>query len=120
MNSFLKYLLLAEGFAVTTFGLGWWSVPIVAAFWGMASADRFRARNAALCASVGWATLLLIDAARGPVAVMASQLAGVMRVPAPVLYLATLIFPAILAWSAAALVPSLARDRSKAVIADPG
>ena len=120
MNSFLKHLLLAEGFAVTTFGLGWWSVPVVAALWGMASADRFRARNAAFCAAVGWATLLLIDAARGPVAVMASQLAGVMHLPVSVLYLATLIFPAILAWSAAALVPSLTRYRRKAVITDPG
>ena len=118
MNGFIKHLLLAEAFAVATFGLGWWSVPVVAALWGLASTDRLRVRNAALGASAGWATLLLLDAARGPVHAMASQLAGVMRVPVPVLYLATLIFPAVLAWSAAALMPSLRRHREATV--NPG
>lgn len=107
MRRFVKYLLLAEAFAVTTFGLGWWTVPIVAALWGLVSTGTHRARNAAFCAAAGWATLLVLDAARGPVSAMGAQLGRVMHVPAAVLYVLTLLFPAVLAWSAAALVPAL-------------
>ncbi|MDO8500492.1 MAG: hypothetical protein Q7S20_01455 [Gemmatimonadaceae bacterium] len=112
MRNLVKALLLAEAFAVTTFGLGWWSVPIVAALWAAFSTDPGRARMAALCAAGGWATLLLLDAVRGPVGLMASQLGVVMHVPAGVLYVLTLVFPALLAWSAATLAP---RFRGRAV-----
>ena len=115
MPPWVKYVLLAEAFAVTTFGIGWWSVPIVAALWGMFSTDEHRARNAALCAMGGWATLLVLDIVRGPVATMATQLGGVMGVPGFVLILLTLLFPALLAWSAATLVPVLRRSAT----ADP-
>jgi hypothetical protein len=107
MRNFVKVILLAEAFAVTTFGLGWWSVPLVAALWGLVSREDRRARTAALCAAGGWATLLLLDFARGPVATMGTQLGGVMNLPPAVLYLVTLIFPALLAWAAAALMPRL-------------
>ena len=107
MRQFVKYVLLAEAFAVTTFGLGWWTVPVVAAVWALVSTDSRRARNAGYAAAAGWATLLALDAVRGPVDTMATQLGSVMRVPAIVLYALTLLFPALLAWSAAVLMPSL-------------
>ena len=106
----VKVVLLAEAFAVATFGLGWWSVPIVAALWGLISSSPNRARVAALCAAGGWATLLLLDIAKGPVLTMGRQLGGVMSIPAFVLYLLTLVFPALLAWSAASLIPSLRKS----------
>lgn len=109
MRPFVKFILLAEGFAVATFGLGWWVVPIVGAVWGLMSRDANKARFAALAAGAGWASLLLLDVARGPVGVMGSQLAGVMKLPAPALYLLTLLFPALLAWGAATLVPTVRR-----------
>jgi hypothetical protein len=107
MRQFIKYLLLAEAFAVTTFGLGWWAVPLVGALWGLFSTDPRRARNAGVAASAGWLTLLVLDAVRGPVPVMADQLGSVMKVPAVALYAITLLFPALLAWSAAALPPGI-------------
>lgn len=107
MRNFVKLVLLAEAFAVTTFGLGWWSVPLVAAAWGVLSRDSRRAEIAALCAMAGWATLLVLDAVRGSVGVMATQLGAVMTLHPLVLYAATLILPALLAWSAATLVPNL-------------
>lgn len=116
MRNFVKFLLLSEAFAVTTFGLGWWSVPVVAALWAAFSLDTHSARFTALCAATGWATLLLLDVARGPVGVMAVQLAGVMRLPAVALVLLTLLFPAGLAWGAAALVPSIRRSRQPAPV----
>ena len=48
--------------------------------------------------------LLAIDAVSGPVGLLGARLAGVMRVPAVVLVLVTLLFPALLAWSAATVV----------------
>lgn len=107
MRNFVKLVLLAEAFAVTTFGLGWWSVPLVAAAWGMLSSDTRRAGIAALCAMAGWATLLVLDAVRGPIGIMTAQLGAVMSLHPLVLYAATLLMPAMLAWSAATLVPNL-------------
>lgn len=107
VRPFVKYILLAEVFAVTTFGLGWWSVPLVAAAWGLASRSPRKAAFAAFAAIGGWASLLMLDVARGPVATMGSQLAGVMKLPAVALYALTLIFPALLAWCAAALMPAI-------------
>ncbi|MEP6506672.1 MAG: hypothetical protein ABJC63_00490 [Gemmatimonadales bacterium] len=107
MRPVVKFLLLAELFAVTTFGLGWWSVPLVAAVWGLVSRSKRKAMFAALAALGGWTTLFLLDVARGPVATMGSQLGGVMNLPAFGLYAFTLIFPALLAWCAATLVPSV-------------
>jgi hypothetical protein len=109
MRSVVKVLLLAELFAVATYAFGWWTVPIIAALWALVSRDSRPALLAALCAALGWGTLLVLDAIKGPVAAMASRLGGVMGVPSLVLILLTMIFPALLAWSAAALVTAFKR-----------
>jgi hypothetical protein len=114
MSRVVKFILLAEAFAVATYGLGWWSVPLVAVAWALASADGNKARTAAFCAMGGWATLLLLDVARGAVGTMGMKLGGVMGIPPAVLWIATLLFPALLAWSAAALTPSLRRKNPPA------
>lgn len=101
MSKLVRYVLLAEAFAVATFGLGWWAVPIIAAAWGFFSTDPARVRNVALAAALGWATLLILDAVRGPVSAMGTQLGAVMGLPPVVLYLVTLVFPALLALCAA-------------------
>jgi hypothetical protein len=114
MSRLVKVVLLAEAFAVTTFGLGWWSVPIVALMWAAFSREANQARVAAWCAAGGWGTLLLLDAAHGPVGEMASRLGGVMHVPGFALWIVTLLFPALLAWSAATIMPSLRGPVQKA------
>ncbi|MEO8194369.1 MAG: hypothetical protein ABI681_11020 [Gemmatimonadales bacterium] len=107
MRAFIRIVLLSEAFAVATFGLGWWAVPIVAAAWALISSTSNAPRLAAICAAAGWATLLLLDVARGPVSAMGEKLGGVMNLPAAALYLLTLLFPASLAWSAATLIPRI-------------
>jgi len=107
MRTFVKFILLAEAFAVATYGLGWWVVPMIAVIWGLVSRDPAKARFAALAAAVGWATLLLLDVTRGQVGVMGSQLGAAMKLPAFALYLLTLIFPALFAWCAATLTPTV-------------
>ena len=110
----VKFVLLAEAFAVTTFGLGWWSVPLIAAAWGLASRSQGKAMFAGLAALGGWASLLLLDVARGPVGTMGTQLGGVMNLPAFALYALTLIFPMLLAWCAAMLMPTLRKSAVEA------
>jgi hypothetical protein len=109
MRNLVKVVLLAELFAVATYALGWWTVPVVAAVYAIMSRDSNRARVAALCAGAGWATLLLLDSLRGPVGNMAVRLGGIMGLPGYVLLILTLVFPALLAWCAAALVSQLMR-----------
>ena len=115
-RTIVKFVLLAEAFAVTTFGLGWWSVPLVAAVWGLASRSPRKAVFAAFAALGGWGSLLLLDVARGPVATMGSQLGGVMRLPAFALYVLTLIFPMLLAWCAATLMPTIRKTSADATV----
>ena len=114
LTRMVKAVLLAEAFAVATFGLGWWTVPVIAAAYAIASKNPHRAHTAGLCALAGWATLLLLDAAKGPVGTMATRLGGVMSLPPVVLFIITLIFPALLAWSAAKLMQSLRGSAQRA------
>ena len=114
LRAVVKGVLLAEAFAVATFGLGWWTVPIVAAVYAAASKRNNPARFAALCAVGGWGVLLLLDLAKGPVMNMATRLGGVMGLPPALLLVLTLVFPGLLAWCAAALVPRLRADPATA------
>jgi hypothetical protein len=108
----VKIVLLSELFAVGTYALGWWTVPVIALLWAFLTRDANRAMFAALCAALGWTTLLLLDLARGPVLTMASRLGGVMGIPSMALLAVTLVFPALLAWSAAALAVNLRRPET--------
>lgn len=110
MRNVVKFLLLSEAFAVMTFGLGWWTVPIVAGLWGIfGSPARRRAGFAAVCAAFGWGCLLAIHATRGSLMTVAGPIAEVMTIPPIALFVVTLLFPALLAWSAATLSPALRR-----------
>ena len=112
MRNAVKFVLLAELFAVATYALGWWTVPIVAVLWAIVSRDSNRALIAGVCAAGGWASLLLLDVARGPVGTMAAKLGGVMGVPGFVLLMLTLLFPALVAWCAASLAAGLTAARA--------
>jgi hypothetical protein len=65
----------------------------------------------AVAAALAWAGLIAIDAVSGPVRVVGAKVAGVIGVPSAVLVLVTLVFPALLAWSAATLVSAVLRRR---------
>lgn len=106
----VKFLLLTEAFAVVTFAGGWSGVPVVAFVWGLAAESTVRsARFSAICAAAGWASLLLLDAARGPVGVVATRFGGVMGLPPAALIGITLLFPALLAWSASSIAAAIRR-----------
>jgi hypothetical protein len=104
LRATVKFVLLTEAFAVATFALGWWAVPLLAFAWGALVDGRSRpVFLATICAMAGWGGVLLLDAARGPLDVVAQRFGGVIGFAPIVLISLTILFPALLAWSASSL-----------------
>jgi hypothetical protein len=105
-------LFVATAMAALTWLLGWWGVLVAALVIGFVfREDGGGGWRIAVAAVLAWSALLVIDALSGPVGVVGQRLGGVMRVPAVVLVLATVLFPAMLAWSAATVVALALRQR---------
>ncbi|MEO7454819.1 MAG: hypothetical protein ABIY52_01060 [Gemmatimonadaceae bacterium] len=103
------HLVAALAMAGLTWTLGWWGVVVAAAILGWVyRTERGRAWRVALAAAEGWALLLILDLLSGPLGTLATTLQGVMKIPSPALLLVTLLFPALLGWSAASAVSELA------------
>jgi hypothetical protein len=105
MRNRAAFLLLVAAFALGSW-VGWWTVPAVAALWGwLRPAVPRPILSAGIAAVTAWSFWLTTDVVWDPRAagVLANQLGAIMRVPPPALYVVTLLFPALLAWSAAAL-----------------
>jgi hypothetical protein len=101
-------LVLAVIMALATWICGWWGIAVVALVAGAVyRMQSGRAWRVALAASESWAALLVIDALMGPFAHVAGTLGGAMSIPAPALLIVTLLFPALLAWSAAMVAAEL-------------
>lgn len=96
--------------AVLTWLLGWWTVPLVAAFVGSVLYVREGvAWRMALAGALAWTLLLLVNATSGRLGVTATTLGGVLRLPGVVVVLITLVFPVLLAWSAATVAIAVRR-----------
>lgn len=108
MRPLIKFVLLSQAIAVATFAFGWWAVPIVAALWAVIASNGSRpVLMATICAVAGWGELLLLNATRGPVLLLAQQLGGILGTGAVGVLAVTLAFGAGLAWSAATLAATL-------------
>jgi hypothetical protein len=99
MKNTLAVAILALLFAAGTRFLGWWSVPLIAVAYGIATSGG--AWVAALGAFLAWGGWLGYDAFQGPVGRLAALLGSIFHAPAAVLLIATLAYPMLLAWSAA-------------------
>ena len=101
-------LIVALVIACVTWFAGWWGVAVVALVAGaIYRREGGRPWRVALAASGGWAMLLLIDAIDGRFGHVATMIAGAMSLPAAALLLVTLLFPALIGWSAATIAGSL-------------
>jgi hypothetical protein len=107
---------LVVAFAAGTWLLGWWTVPVVALAYGLWNGRSVtRAPGSpvvALAAALAWGLLLAAAAVSAPVAALAGRLGALMGQPSFALYAATLLFPALLAWSAAALGHAIGEPQS--------
>jgi hypothetical protein len=100
MRSSVRFVVATILFAAGTWLFGWWTIPVVALVFGLLPA---RPSLVAVAAAAAWLALLLVDAAGGSITRLAGVLAGVMGLPSAALLLVTLLFPAVVAWSAASL-----------------
>ncbi len=101
---FLALVALAVAFAAGTWLVAWWAVPALALVWGLAAGRmRGHAWRAAVAAAAAWLALLIVDAAGGPLLALGTLFGAVANVPSAVFFALTLLFPGVLAWSAAAL-----------------
>lgn len=106
---------LAAVIALATWWIGWWTVPLVGAAWGVARrGEGFPAATAGVAATLAWVGLLGVQALAGPIGELSRRLGGVMGLPGWVLLLAALAFPAILAAAAAALADAITAGRRAA------
>jgi len=113
MRSLARALLLAVAIAAGTWTVGWWTVPAIALAWSLlAPAPHLAAREAGIGGLAGWGALLVFTAAAGAATALATRVAGVMQLPPVALWAATLLFPAILAWSVASIGVALRRVAS--------
>jgi len=104
LRSAVKFVLIAEAFSVATYALGWWAVPLLALLCGLTiKPDGKPVIYATICAVAGWFMLLVLDAARGPLGEVASRFGGVMGFPPAALFVTTLLFSGLLAWSASSI-----------------
>ena len=112
MRFALRVLLLALSFAMGTWILGWWSVPLFAAIAGvMARQVRHQGTAAALAAAIAWAALLGWSSTKGSVWELSRIAGGAMGISGAALILVTLLFPAALAWLATVVVQLIARGK---------
>lgn len=109
------FLLATLVIGALTWSLGWWGVVLGAlAIGATAWKQRGVAWITALAAIAGWSALLIADAARGRFGALATTISSVIRIPAAALVCVTLLFAALLAWSAAVIASEIASgmDRS--------
>ncbi len=106
----IALLVTALGVALLTWSLGWWGVVVAALVAGAAlSRRRGVAWLVALAAITAWGALILVDSLGGRFATLASSIGGVMRLPPALLVIVTLLFGALLAWSAAVIGSEIGR-----------
>ena len=98
-------LVVAIAMAALTWLLGWWGVLLAALIVGLVfHREGGGGWRVALAAALAWGALLAVNAASGALGSVVATLGGVIGVPGVVLVLLTLIYPALLAWSAATLM----------------
>jgi hypothetical protein len=112
MRTTLRAGVLSVVMAISTIVVGWWAVPIVAAIYGVNSRGQAGSgRTAALAAVLAWGVFLAWDII-GPAEAQAGLIGEAMGLPAFGLPVLTLVFPALLAWSAAHLAGALVSLRT--------
>ena len=108
MRGLVRLVLLTLAFYLATRFGGWWAVPIIAAVWGALSWGDGLVAAIAVC--IAWTALLARDAAFGPFGDLAATLGALFHARPALVIALTLIFPMLLAWSAA-VVSGAGRSR---------
>ena len=107
--------IVAAILVAATWVAGWWGVPLVAIVTGALLATRRGiAGLTALAAVIAWSVLILVDGASGRFGALAGVVGATLKLPAGALLMVTLLFAALLAWSAAAVGVEIGRASRRA------
>ena len=110
MKWILQLVALALAFALGTWFVAWWTVPVIGAAYGAWGVrQRVTLVTALLAGIVAWGALLGLAAMSGPMGRLLEVLGGVFRVPGGALVVLTLAYGGLLAVSAAAVARGLRR-----------
>ena len=90
--------------AAGTIAAGWWTVPILAALWVRVLPSDRKPGTAVVGAAAGWGALVALGWPQGHVLALAHTLSSTLGLPPWGFIAATVVFPALLAGAAAALV----------------
>jgi hypothetical protein len=93
-----ELVLLTIGMLAATAVCGWWGVGIAAFVWG---AWAGRVRVVAVAAMCAWSGVLVWTAGSGAFGTLMTELGQIARAPGWMLGVMTVVFPGVLAWSAA-------------------
>ena len=119
-QSTIAWALLVVTIALATAALGWWAVPLIGAAYGATRPSGRPSMLAASAAAIGWALLLALTATQGPVGELSTKLADYLGLPALALFILALVFPALLAGSAASLAVTIRDAFGSEIINTPG
>jgi hypothetical protein len=109
----ILFALFVIALGALTWVAGWWGIALGSLVIGFAYGElRGIARITAFATVVAWSILLLADAIGGRFGALASAISGVLRIPSTGLVAITLLFAALLAWSAAVIGSELAHSRA--------
>jgi hypothetical protein len=111
-RSYRIFLGTTTMMVLSTWLIAWWTVPVVAAVYGyLARREPWSPLRAAIAGFTSWSILLLVQAQGGGIGRIADAVGGVIGVGAFGVTALTLLFPTLLAASAAALVRAVALTR---------
>jgi hypothetical protein len=107
----IRLLAIVAGIvAALTWIAGWWGVPLVAAVTGALFWTRRGITGlVAFAAVIAWSALILVDGLGQRFGALAGVVGATLRVPAGALLAVTLLFAALLAWSAATIGAEIGR-----------
>ena len=114
MRALLALLLLAAAFALGTWILGWWAVPLLGAAWGVMQRGRPRFATAFAAAALAWTLLLAWNAAGGAMGGLVTTLGGIFMMPGAALLAVTVLYGALLAACAAQVFGFAGRESATA------
>lgn len=97
----LRIVLLATAFALGTWILGWWAVPLLGAVWGLMRRGMPRFASAFIAAALAWSALLAFHATGGSMGRLTIVMGGIFSVPGAAMLVITVLFAALLAGCAA-------------------
>jgi hypothetical protein len=104
-----RIAIVSAALAAAT-AIGWWAVPVAAAVFGaITRRDQGGPVVAGAGAIIAWGGILVYDAFRGPVGIVAQTLGGVLQVRPVAVYVLTLCFAGLLAVCAALVARTVAR-----------